>query len=91
MGIAVSAVPKSHAHVLTVRKLTLLLPNPNRQIFLRITKTDKQIFLAIFNPACQMPRPSSFNFFGHLFLVLKVLTDPQDRISEKEINTLAKR
>ena len=32
IGIAVSAVPKSHAHVLTLGKLTLLFTNPNQQI-----------------------------------------------------------
>ena len=48
IGIAVSAVPKSHAHVLTLEKLTLLNTKPNQQIFLRITKTDQRIFLAIF-------------------------------------------
>ena len=32
IGIAVSAVPKSHAHVLTLGKLALLFINPNQQI-----------------------------------------------------------
>ena len=32
IGIAVSAVPKSHAHVLALGKLTLLFTNPNQQI-----------------------------------------------------------
>ena len=77
IGIAVSAVPKSHAHVLTLEKLTLLTTNPNQQIFLRITKTDQRIFLAIFlvvqpwrvNPGCQMPPQDSPDYFGHLFFV----------------------
>ena len=69
IGIAVSAVPKSHAHVLTLGKLTLLFTNPNQQIFWRITKTDQQLFLAMFlvvqpwrvNPACQMPPQCSLD------------------------------
>ena len=34
IGIAVSAVPKSYAHVLTLGRLTWLITNPNQQIFL---------------------------------------------------------
>ena len=65
----------------------MLITNPNQEIFLRITKTDQQMFLAIFlvvqpsrvNPACQMPPQGSLDYFGHLLFVLKVSTDPQGR------------
>ena len=44
----VSAVPKIKRARANSGKLTLLITNPNQQIFLRVTKTDQRILLAIF-------------------------------------------